>query len=112
MSDDKQAVAELAAVSDADAPHLILHYVYLPSSEAAALIANELRNRGFSVEQRLGADGINWLVLARHVAVPSETLMASTRRSIETLVEKFDGEYDGWEAEVPRRDGTSTTGLH
>jgi hypothetical protein len=112
MSDDKQAVAELAAVSDADAPHLILHYVYLPSSEAAALIADELLNRGFNVERRLGADGVNWLVLARHVAVPSEALMASTRRSMETLVEKFGDEYDGWEAEVRRRDSTSSTGRH
>jgi hypothetical protein len=60
----------------------------------------------------LGADGVNWLVLARHVAVPSEALMASTRQSMETLVEKFGGEYDEWEAEVPRRDSTSSTGRH
>lgn len=111
MSDDRQAVAELASVSDADAPHLIIHYVYLPSSEAAASIAGELRNRGFDAEQRLGADGVNWLVLARHVAIPSEPLMASTRRFIETLVAQFGGEYDGWEAEVPSQDSTSWSSI-
>jgi regulator of RNase E activity RraB len=100
MSDDRQAVAELAAVSDEDAPHLILHYVYLASSETAASVASELRSRGFETEERLGADGVNWLVLARHVAVPSEACMAATRRLMETLVAKTGGEYDGWEADV------------
>lgn len=109
MSDDKQAVAELAAVSDADAPHLILHYVYLPSKEAAASVASEFRSSGFDTEERLGADGVNWLVLARHVAVPTEELMAATRRTMETLVAKFGGEYDGWEADVRlHRDGPPT----
>jgi len=48
----------------------------------------------------LGADGVNWLVLARHEAVPTEELMASMRRSMETLIAKIGGEYDGWEADV------------
>jgi hypothetical protein len=100
MSDDRQAVAELAAISDAEAPHLILHYVYLPSREAATSVAGELRNRGFDTEERLGADGINWLVLARHVAVPSEDRIVAIRQWMEALVANYGGEYDGWEADV------------
>lgn len=102
MSKDGEAIAELAAVSDVEAPHPILHYVYVPSCEAAAFVGEELRGRGFATEERLGADGVNWLVLARHVAVPSEAVMASIRQSMEALVAKVGGEYDGWEADVQR----------
>lgn len=109
MSDDRQAVAELAVVSDAEAPHLILHYAYLPSNEAAAVAAAELRSFGFETEERLGADGVNWLVLARHVVVPSENLMVATRRSMEALTAKLGGEYDGWEADVRIHAGGSPT---
>jgi hypothetical protein len=100
MSDDARVIAELAAVSDADACHTILHYIYVPSSEAAAAVADELRHHGFHTESRLGADDVNWLVFARQKAVPSNALLATTRRLLETVVAKFGGEYDGWEAEV------------
>jgi hypothetical protein len=107
MSGDSEAFAELAALSDAEAPHTILHYVYVPDAEVAASIAGELHLRGFRTEVRLGADGSNWLVLARHEGVPSEALMSSTRRFMEALVGDVGGEYDGWEAEVRRPDGDS-----
>jgi hypothetical protein len=61
MSGDKKAVAELATASDPAAPHLIFHYVYFPNREAAASVASELRSSGFDTEERLGADGVNWL---------------------------------------------------
>lgn len=100
MNDDGQVIREIAAVSDGDRPLTILHYLYAPSSEAAGKIAEALKQRGFRTEERLGADGVNWLVLARHEAVPTEELMASMRRSMETLIAKVGGEYDGWEADV------------
>jgi hypothetical protein len=111
MSEDKKAIAELSAVSGPDATHLIAHYAYLASSDAASAVATELRNRGFKVEIRLGADGVNWLVLARHFMIPSETAMASSRRLMETLLQEFRGEYDGWEAEV-RGAGSTSIGAH
>jgi len=104
MSDDRQAILEIAAVSDGDAVHTILHYLYTPSSEAAGEIAKELRHRGFETEERLGGDGVSWLILARHEAVPTEELVASTRRSMEALMAAVGGEYDGWEADVRHRD--------
>jgi hypothetical protein len=70
MTEDKPAIAELAAVSDADAPRLIRRCVYLPNREAAASVASELRSGAFDTEERLGADGVNWLVRARHAAPP------------------------------------------
>jgi hypothetical protein len=107
VSDDPEAITELAAVSDGDAPHTILHYLYVPSSEIATSISEELRRRGFRTEERIGADGANWLVLARHEAVLSEPLMASTRRSMEALIAMSGGEYDGWEVDVHHQNGRS-----
>jgi hypothetical protein len=100
MNYDAQVIREIAAVSGGDRPHTILHYLYVPSSEAASKVAEELKQRGFRTEERLGADGVNWLVLARHEVVPTEELVASMRRSMETLIAKFGGEYDGWEADI------------
>jgi len=100
MSDDRQAIAELAKASDTNALHTVLHYLYAPTREAAASVADELKHRGFRIEERLGGDGVNWLVLASHEAIPSEQLMTSLRGSMESLVAKVDGEYDGWEAKA------------
>jgi hypothetical protein len=94
-----------AAGADLSAPRTILHYIYVPNRGSADSIANELRQRGFRIEQRLGADGENWLVLAIHEVIVSEALMGSTRRSMEALIARFGGgEYDGWEAEVRPHD--------
>lgn len=97
---DESALAELAAVSETKEVHTVLHYLYAPSSEAASSVAAELQQRGFRTEERLGGDGVNWLVLARHETIPSKELMSSIRQSMEGLVANVAGEYDGWEAEV------------
>ncbi|MDO8840436.1 MAG: ribonuclease E inhibitor RraB [Parvibaculum sp.] len=102
MNDDAKAVRVLAALSDGDAPHPIRHYLYVPTGEAAVDVAKELQARGFNTEERPGADGVNWLVLVHHEAVPTERLMLSMRRSMEALVARVGGQYDGWEAEVLR----------
>lgn len=107
MSNDARAIAEVGAVSDLSKPHTILHYLYIPDSEDVASVAEELKRRGFRTEERLSADGVNWLVLARHEAVPTEERMASVRRSMEILIAKVGGEYDGWEADVRHHDGSA-----
>jgi hypothetical protein len=103
MSAEARAVVELASVSDISKPHSVLHYLYVPDSAAADAIAAELGQSGFLTEARLGADGVSWLVLACHEIVPTEEQLAALRRSMENLVAPYGGEYDGWEAEVPRR---------
>jgi hypothetical protein len=100
VSDDRDAIAELVRASNPGQKHAVLHYLYFPREGDARLAASELRRQGFLTEDRLGADGVNWLVLARHSVVPSEATIASARRLMESLVQPCDGEYDGWEAEV------------
>ena len=89
----------IAAMSDGQVRG-ILHYFYAPSSAAAAQVAEALDRRGFRTQTRLGADGVNWLVLARHEVIPTEDRLATTRHLMETLIAKVGGEYDGWEAEM------------
>jgi hypothetical protein len=102
MRDDVEAFREMAEASDGETFHTILHYLYVPSSKAALTIAEELKRRGFRTEERLAADGENWLVLARHEVVPNKEAMAATRRFLEGSVATVGGEYDGWEADVRR----------
>ena len=99
---DEQAIAELAQTgADMDAPHAIDHYLYMPDRESAAKVAEELKQHGFRVEQRPGAEGTNWLVLASHKQLLTEPFLRSTRRFMEALIAKFgSGDYDGWEADV------------
>jgi hypothetical protein len=100
MSGDRAALEELSRVSKAGARQTILHYLYLPSKVGAAEVAARLRSHGFSTEERPGADGINWLVLAIQEVVPSESTIAAARTLMEEVAGGAGGEYDGWEAEV------------
>ncbi len=72
MSQDAQALVELASLSDVSEPHSVLHFLYVPGSDAANAVASELRQSGFRTEALPGGDGMNWLVLAHHEIVPTE----------------------------------------
>ena len=76
------------------------HYLYVPDRDAANAIATDLKQSGFRAEECLSADGVKWLVLARHEIAPTENQMASLRESMGELVAPYGGEYDGWEVEV------------
>jgi len=103
MSDDRSALEHLFQTSTPGATHVLLHYLYFPTRHGASDTAKELRARGFETEERLGADGVNWLVLAKHEVIPSEETMAANRELMEELARAKAGEYDGWEAEVRPR---------
>lgn len=99
MIDDRAAIAELAQFSTQGGQHVLRHYLYFPDKAAAASVVAELQRRGFRTEMRLGADGVNWLVLARHKLVPTEATVFATRQTLEALVGPSGGEYDGWEVD-------------
>jgi len=98
---DVQALAELEqAGSDLSKPHLVDFYLYFPNREGAEGIAKILRNEGYQVTVRLGADNVNWLCFARKAIILSHQTIASLRAHFEMLVTPRHGEYDGWEAAV------------
>ena len=100
MSDDQAAIEELLKVSKPGARHVFLQYLYFPERSAAEEAAAELQSLGFDTENRLGADGVDWLVLARKELVASEEMIATARQQMEEVTRRLDGEYDGWEAEL------------
>jgi hypothetical protein len=97
---DRDVITELRNATGGDKETVVFHYVYFPTMRAAEIAAMSLESDGFSVESRLGADGVNWLVLARHRIVPDEVQIERHRAMFEALARRGNGEYDGWEAEV------------
>jgi Regulator of ribonuclease activity B len=103
MTGDSDALGELGDASDVDAVHLVQHYIYFPSESDGKAVAQQLRRAGFDVVDRLGADGANWLVLAKQPMIPTEEAIGELRTFLEAVAAEHGGEYDGWEAEVPDR---------
>ena len=97
---DRQTLEALRSVSNLSAVHLLLHYLYFPDHQAAENVAGILRDRQFLVEERLTADGIYWLVVAKHHAVPTAAVIAGVRKQMEQIAADNAGDYDGWEARV------------
>ncbi len=87
-------------VAGAPTPHVVSHYLYFPIERSAKEVAAALRAKGFQTEERLGADGENWLVLARHEIVPTEARLEEIQSFLESLATQGGGEYDGREVEV------------
>ncbi len=85
----------------------IEHFLYFRKKSNAKAAADRLRGKGWTVEVRKGADGKNWLALARQPA-PIEDI-EETGEELETLARDFDGEYDGWGAAVSERTATDST---
>lgn len=97
---DALALNELAQGSNATQPRALRHYLYFKTKKAAREVATDLRKQGFEAKEQRSADGKDWLVLASHTVVITGELVAATRQSMEELVLPFNGQYDGWEAEV------------
>lgn len=97
---DRNAIGELRNARGEDRETVVVHYVYFPTEDSAELAAASLEQKGFAIESRLGADGINWLVLATHRIVPNEAEIERHRVMFEAIALQGDGEYDGWEAVV------------
>jgi hypothetical protein len=96
--EDRMALQELK-INDPnfDLPHLISNYLYFPSKDFADKSIILLSQIGFEVVIRLGADGVNWLVMASQINIPSESFIAEMRLNLENIANKLNGEYDGWE---------------
>ena len=80
--------------SGSTVPPRVTHYLYFPTARAGELVAATLKERGFEVENRPGADRKNWLVLASHTAKPAEESQR-IRDTLEQLAEQHMGTYDG-----------------
>lgn len=82
-----------------DSPQPLRHFLYFKNPEAASIVAAELRRRGFSVKE--GMNGDEWGVRALHSIIPTEEAVENVEDMMDTLADKWNGEYDGWESPDP-----------
>ncbi len=89
-----------AVPQDESSEQPITHYLYFAEESNAQKAAQQLRDRGFSVEVRRSADGKNSLVLASRTPPKTGEQIADVRDEMEAIAEELEGEYDGWELSV------------
>lgn len=79
----------------------VQHWMYFPSKETRADFRHEACNAGFKVESELHVDGDRpfGISVIRKQSVEKELINATVVELLR-LVERFQGEYDGWETPV------------
>ena len=103
---DRQVLEQLAAAgADLTEAREVVHYVHLPSREAAEAFAPMVVNQGYEPEIREPApesadDPRPWTVAATSHAVVTPESAALARRNFTELAAEYGGMYDGWEAAV------------
>jgi hypothetical protein len=75
------------------------HYLYFPQKSNAVKAAERLKAKGWAVEVRMGADGENWLALAKQ-PMPIDEEITDIHDELDRLARELHGEYDGWGAPV------------
>jgi hypothetical protein len=73
------------------------HYLYFPTETDAERAGEQLRRRGYRVEVREGADGENWLALAKGARPRTGEELDKLWDEMESLAAEHSGDYDGWE---------------
>jgi hypothetical protein len=83
-----------------NAEYQVHYYLYFPDRPLGEKVASDLRTQGYVVEDRLGADEVNWLVLVKSNAVPTSAIIDEHGKFFKQIAEENNGEYDGWEANI------------
>ncbi len=97
---DHIALKALSAGTSGKRTQLFRHFIYVAEQAQGDALATRLKRDGFEVETRMGADGTNWLVLARHKLLPDEEAIDRLREQLTEIADAAGGEYDGWDADV------------
>jgi len=99
---DRLIIEQLRGMgADLSEPREVLHYLYLPTREAADAAGDALSPRGYAVDVRpaAGPPGPNpWLCLATIEEVVSVESARTSRETFTALAATHGGGYDGWEA--------------
>ncbi len=100
---DQQILDQLrAAGSDLSKPHPMEFYLYFPTEDVAARVADEIEADGYRVEVKRAPRGPAWMCYVTRRMTPKKSEIAAMGRRFRELAEKYGGEYDGWETEVVR----------
>jgi len=101
---DAAVISELQKEgSDVTRETSVIHYLYVPSEEAAQEASASLCRRGFTTditEPESSEPGDTWAVIALEKAVPSALHLRTVRPTFTALAREYGGDYDGWEARI------------
>jgi len=102
MSPDAKTLKALVeAGSDLSKPHEINHWLYFPSESNARAAAKDLSAAEFSIVAVGQAEDLtHWRVRILKTIVPTLEDLEQQSAFLETLAQRHDGEYDGWETQV------------
>jgi len=103
LNDVAEAAERVKNDADGGQPseRAVRYYFYFPKKLNAETAGDRLRDRGFKVVVRMGADGENWLALAtKSPAAIKGAQMERLDEEMETLAKDLGGEYDGWEMPI------------
>lgn len=96
-----EVVPQLRSVgSDVSRLHRFDFYLYVPTDAEAKAASLKIRSKGLSVEVRRAATGSTWLCLVKSNVVPDSHQLTEIGRLLTALAIEYQGEFDGWEAEV------------
>lgn len=89
--------------ADLSKPTEISFYLYFPAEDDAENAAAELRRSGYGAEVRPPLPNFDeWLCYASREMVPTPKGIDDARSELESLADRFGGDFDGWEAAVRR----------
>jgi hypothetical protein len=106
VEQDRVVLEQLSAAgADLTQAREVVHYIHLPSREAAEAFAPMVVNQGYEPDIREPApesadDPRPWTVAATTHSIVTEQSVATARRSFTELAAEYGGVYDGWEAAV------------
>jgi regulator of RNase E activity RraB len=105
---DLATLEELTRVgSDLTQRHEVEFYLYCPTQEQAAAVAEELGREGYGIRLDHSSTEGDWLCLATRHMVPTLTELRELRVRFVALAERHGGAYDGWGATVVERPGAA-----
>ena len=73
-------------------------YLYFPAEDDARAVGDRLSGEDYDVTVRLGADDVNWLVLAEKDIESTE--LGDFEQALGSVASEHGGEYDGHEIDV------------
>jgi len=96
---DQDVIDQLrAAGADLSQPRDVRYYLYVPDETGARQVAADVSAAGRAVSVEPAAVGSDWLVLVSETVVVDLATMQARAAEFGEAVERFGGEYDGWEA--------------
>jgi hypothetical protein len=101
---DAQVIESLRANgSDLTKPHPIRYYLYFTQEPSARAAASELERLWYKIDRLSpGPKKGQWGIIANKPTVPSMPVVSQITRDLNALAQRYQGEYDGWEAAVTK----------